>query len=130
MKFQYKRLSSGIERPIIPIELLNGAERINDSGADISIFPGEIGELLGINVPSGKRDTIGGIVEGETRSFFIHPISFKVGGWRYDNVPVGFMPDLSKVGYGVLGQHGFFNFFVVKFTFSKREVELKDIGRS
>jgi len=40
-------------------------------------------------------------------------------------VEVGFMPDLSKSGHGLLGQYGFFNLYTVKFDLLKGEVELK-----
>jgi hypothetical protein len=38
---------------------------------------------------------------------------------------VGFSSDIAKHGYGILGQKGFFNLFVVKFDYRKAEVEIK-----
>ena len=36
------------------------------------------------------------------------------------------MPHMPAMGYGVVGQRGFFDKFVVKFDFLKEEVELKE----
>jgi len=47
-----------------------------------------------------------------------------VGTWSYD-VKVGFLPHIAYLGYGILGQKGFFDVFVVKFDFLKGEIELK-----
>ncbi len=63
MKFAYKKLASGIERPIIPIIVRNPATQqsvrylaLVDSGADLCVFAGEIGELIGLDVTAGDDD--------------------------------------------------------------------------
>jgi hypothetical protein len=48
------------------------------------------------------------------------------GGWTHPNVRVGFMASLSKNGHGLLGQHGFFALYSVKFDLRKSEIELKE----
>lgn len=131
MKFPYKKLFSGVSRPIIPIEVLNGEKSLRyyaliDSGADINIFPAEIAEILGINVKSGKKGKISGVTQGETQDYYIHPITISVGGWKY-KTEAAFMPTLSQNGHGLLGQKGFFNLFVVKFNQPKQEIELKEV---
>ena len=38
---------------------------------------------------------------------------------------IGFSYDIARHGYGILGQKGFFDIFVVKFDLIKEEIELK-----
>jgi hypothetical protein len=72
----------------------------------------------------------GGIVEDERREYYVHNVTLKIGGWRHENVRVGFMPSLSKHGHGLLGQYGFFDLYSVKFDLPKGEIELKEHGPS
>mgnify|MGYP001607964096 FL=1 len=39
---------------------------------------------------------------------------------------MGFSYDIAKHGFGILGQKGFFDIFVVKFDLVKEEIELKE----
>jgi hypothetical protein len=101
MKFFYKRLASGVERPIIPITVHNPVTRqsvrylaLVDSGADVSIFAGEIGELIGLDVSAGAEHAVSGVVAGQTRPYYLHDIEIEVGGWSRPTA-VGFMPDLA-----------------------------------
>ncbi len=66
MKFNYKKYSNLILRPVIPIKLKNkdleiGYEVLVDSGADLCIFDAEIGEEIGINIKKGKPHEVFGI---------------------------------------------------------------------
>ena len=47
-----------------------------------------------------------------------------IGGWNYKTT-VGFSYDIAKHGFGILGQKGFFDIFIVKFDLTKEEIELK-----
>ncbi len=128
MKFSYKKLGAKVLRPIIPIEILYGHEAIRfevlvDSGADCNLVPSEIGELLDIDIESGRKDHVGGITGGGM-PFFVHDVTIRIGGWKYE-VPMGFMPSMPAYGYGVVGQCGFFDLFKVNFDRRKAEVELK-----
>jgi Aspartyl protease len=122
MKFAYKRFASGIERPIIPIRVRNPATRrsvrylaLVDSGADECIFAAEIGELIGLDVSTGRKRTVSGVVAGQTRPYYVHDVELEVGGWRRP-AAIGFMLDLAPNGHGLLGQRGFFDLFsFVKF---------------
>jgi hypothetical protein len=133
MKFAYKRFANGIERPIIPITVRNPATQqsvrylaLVDSGADECIFAGEIGDLIGLDVPGGRKQTVSGVVAGQTRPYYVHDVEIEVGGWRRRSA-VGFMPDLAPNGHGLLGQTGFFDLFsFVKFERSKGIIELGD----
>ncbi len=128
MKFRYKKLGARFVRPIIPVEILFEKQAVRyevlvDSGADCTLLPSEIGELLGIDVESGRKDRIGGITGGGM-PFFIHQVLLRVGGWTFE-VPVGFMPGMPDFEYGVVGQGGFFDLFEVTFNRRKAEIALK-----
>lgn len=129
MKFYYKKFAQFL-RPVIPIKIINKDRSVNyevliDSGADVCIFDAEIGELIGINIPSGRREIVGGIA-GQTAEYFVHSIEIEVGGWSY-KIEAGFLPRVAGgFNYGVVGQRGFFDIFVVKFDLMKEEIELKE----
>jgi len=129
MKFDYKRYGKTL-RPVIPVtiqqdEMKVGYHVLVDSGADLCIFHEEIGIALGINVRTGEKHEVFGI-GGKASLYYLHQITLIVGGWPY-KVEVGFMPDVAGrvMPYGVVGQKGFFDLFVVKFDLLKEEVELK-----
>lgn len=122
MKFPYKKLSSGAVRPVMPLVVRNPKNgtaikyhALVDSGADTCIFQIEIAELIGLDAESGEKQMVAGVVAGEKRPYYVHRVELEVGGWNFVT-KVGFMPDLAKYGYGVLGQVGFFDAFkYVKF---------------
>lgn len=118
-----------ILKPIIPIKIIIGGQEIKyaaliDSGADFCIFDGEIGEYLGLSVERGQKEIFGGIQERGGARAFIHAVTINIGGWNYKTT-VGFSYDIAKHGFGILGQKGFFDIFVVKFDLVKEEIELK-----
>lgn len=129
MKFRYKNYGQGILRPVIPIEVIFNnnsviCEVLVDSGADSNIFSSEIADILGINLTEGEKGEVAGIT-GESKFFYFHNIDIKVGGNLYKNIRVGFLKDIGKYAYGVAGQKGFFDTFIVKFDLLKKEIELK-----
>lgn len=134
MEFEYKRylLSNGemIARPVIPILIRNPRnneaieyEALVDSGADRCVFPSEIGEMIGIDIEAGEQQYVTGVVAGERRPLYMHPVEITPGGYwasRILRLMAGFMPDLSDGGHGLLGHHGFFdNISFVKFRGQK-----------
>ena len=131
MKFDYKRYGNGVLRPVMPIKLKNGNRNIGyevlvDSGADICIFNSEIGEAIDIDIKRGKQKEVFG-VGGKSSVYFLHDVEIEVGGWSY-RIEAGFMPNVSGnvMSYGVVGQKGFFNNFIIKFDLLKEEIELKN----
>jgi len=131
MKFNYKRYSLDIIRPVIEIKLKLGSnilryEVLVDSGADFCIFSSEAGEVLGIDVRKGKMREVFG-VGGKASLYYLHKVNIEVGGWTYE-IEAGFMPDVAgrTMPYGLVGQKGFFDNFIVKFDLLKEEVDLKN----
>lgn len=133
MKFDYKKLSAKILRPIIPIEILHNGNSIRyevlvDSGADMNIVPSELAQPLGIDVESGRKEYVNGITGGGL-PYYVHQVTIKIGGWPY-TVEMGFMLDMPPFGYGVVGQRGFFEHFKVVFDRQRAEIELKPYNRA
>lgn len=138
MKFRYHKLlldrpstffGHSILKPIIPIKISVDKDDIEyaaliDSGADFCIFDAEIGEYLELNIKGGSRIEFGGIQDRGGAEAFLHELSLNIGGWNYKTI-VGFSYDIAKQGFGILGQKGFFDIFVVKFDLLKEEIELK-----
>ena len=138
MKFSYFKFPLSVKsdffgdfiyKPIIPIELKFKNNSINylaliDSGADLSIIDAEAGEYLGIDVKNGKEEYFGGVQEAGLAVAYLHDVQIGIGDFR-KKVTVGFSYDIAEHGYGIFGQKGFFDLFIVKFDFLKTEIELK-----
>ncbi len=146
MKFEYARYrrSEGpdITRPIIRVLIRNprdpqstsiAHEALVDSGADFCVFSGEIAELLGIDMAAGEQRLVNGVVAGESRPVYFHPVEITVGPYGHSlRLPIwaGFMPDLADNGHGILGRHGFFGgLSFVKFRDHDDELELGKLRR-
>lgn len=129
MKFQYVRYN-GVLRPVIPIKLKQGRKEIGyhvlvDSGADRCFFDSAIGKEIGIDIEKGIKQEVFGI-GGKASFYYMYRVTIEVGGWPFE-IEAGFMPEVAGriMPYGVVGQRGFFEKFIVKFDFLKEEVELK-----
>ena len=128
MKYKYKNYGPETLRPVIRIEISHNQrtvpyEVLIDSGADICIFDEDVAIILGINMVKGiRREVIG--VTGIPQYYYLHAVSLNVGNVKYQT-EVGFMK-LSNQVFGIVGQKGFFDRFIVKFDLNKKEVELKE----
>lgn len=139
MKFDYSKIilprrsdffGASLLKPIIPVSIETGGRSIRyaaliDSGADFCIFHHEIGEALGLDIRSGEKLSFGGIQQADFASAYLHDVTIVVGGWKY-NTTVGFSDEIADESYGVLGQKGFFDIFVIRFDFVKEEIELRE----
>ncbi len=97
-----------------------------DSGADHCAFPSVFGQKVGLPVESGKKaQTVGSTGTGDTYYHNVR-VGFKVQDEPYGfDCYAGFMPDLNKMGVGLLGRNGFFDLFEsVSFNSSKRLITL------
>ena len=85
MKFKYKKILPGLIRPIIPVLLQYkqnnpiSYEALVDSGADMCVFPAEIGELMGINIRTGHKGSLSGVI-GKSGVVYYHSIEIEIGG--------------------------------------------------
>ena len=128
MKFRYKKYGPRVLRPVIPIEIIKNSvevpyEVLVDSGADLCIFDAHIAEILGIDILKGERQQVSGLT-GFPEFYYLHEILIKVGGLEY-KTEAGFM-SMRSSAYGIVGQKGFFDIFVVKFDLLKEEIKLME----
>ncbi len=127
MKFKYKRYGPDTLRPVIPIEvsfnsILVPYEVLIDSGADVCIFDSDIADILGINILKGiRREVIG--ITGVPEYYYLHRLTIIISGVKH-KTEVGFMK-LRNQTFGIVGQKGFFDKFIVEFDLQKAEIELK-----
>ena len=135
IKFPYKFIpgSKGVTpRPVIPIQIgldeqsaTHGFFALIDSGADFCIFSPTVAAEIGItDITKGPKDYVTGVVAGAKSEYYMHRIVLKVGGWPYA-IDVAFMPAFTNLGYGILGEKGFFEHFIVRLNLRKTEIELK-----
>lgn len=130
MKFRYARYGT-VLRPVVPIKLKFKNQEIGyhvlvDSGADMCLFSAEIGEAIGIDVKKGKQNIVVG-VGGKQSIYYLHKVNIEIGGWEYE-IEAGFMYNVvgNVMQYGLVGQKGFFDIFIIKFDLLKEEIELKE----
>ena len=116
-------------RPVIPIGIIGDSGKIYnyaaliDSGADHNIFHAEIGELIGLDIKSGKPLDFWGVT-GEKQKAFFHHIEIVIGGHRH-KIYCGFVYDFKNLAYGILGQDDFFKLYAILFDLPKEKIELK-----
>lgn len=128
IKFPYMQYGPN-PRPVIPVVISNKGKKVSemaliDSGSDMCVFDANIARVLGIDNSTGQQHTIGGL-GGTQHESFTHTVTLIVGKQSV-TVPVAFMRQVSGAfQYGILGQRGFFENFLIKFDLSKREVSVK-----
>lgn len=136
MTFRYKTTkrpdNTEVKIPSIPIKIFGEQElsfetfAILDSGADISVIPKKLGELLGLSLEGSKTIAfgIGGKVECIERKI---TINISKGHENYTfRIPVKII--LEEYNFPVLlGRHGFFDEFVITLNQSKQKIILKKV---
>ncbi len=87
-----------------------------DSGSPWCIFRSDVGRFLGIDVHSGKRHKMGGVISGVTDAIYFHKVKIYIEQEWVIEVMAGFSDKLSLAG--ILGRDGFFDNFHVYFDHS------------
>lgn len=95
-----------------------------DSGADLCLFPAKIGELIGIDIESGKKEQIGGIAENPIVAY-IHSVRLIVRGLSGVDVEAGFT-ESKGIRAGILGQVGFFDKYKITFERSRNWIDVSE----
>ncbi|MFA6404810.1 MAG: hypothetical protein WCW03_02315 [Candidatus Paceibacterota bacterium] len=127
LRFNYTKygLSS---RPIIPIVISYRNKSIEesvliDSGADTCILDAGVATFLGIDHFSAPKQIIGGLGNAQYQSF-THPVKMAIGSHSF-RVNANFIYGISKKHeYGILGQKGFFENFIVSFNLRNNEIKI------
>ena len=130
MKLKYKAYGD-ILRPVIPVTLSYNRNSIEyevlvDSGSDHCFFDAEVGEDIGVNKGNSEIKEVFG-VGGKISLYYFHAVTMTISGKSFD-IKAGFMPNLGGriVSYGLVGQQGFFDKFIVKFDLLNDEIELRE----
>jgi len=144
IKYPYRKIplderddfyGNAVLKPIVPViakkdETFVIYDALVDSGADFSIFHAEVGEALGLDVPSGDKRYFAGVEKSNGKvgaEAFLHKITISVQGFGVHEIKtlIAFSYDINDNGYGILGQKGFFEHFPVKFDYKKATFEIK-----
>ncbi len=126
MKLRYKKYGA-IVRPVISLRLTYRnksilSEVLIDSGSDESLLDVSFATEFGIELEKGEmRKAVG--IGGQSITYFIHTVDMEIGGEVYPT-EIGFIPR-GPADYGIAGQKGFFDKFVVKSDLLKEEIELQ-----
>jgi hypothetical protein len=92
-----------------------------DSGSTDCIFPASLGEVLGIDVPSGRPFQFQSF-NFDTTEGFVHKVNLQVTGFpHWIEIDVVFVR--SEV-MAILGQVGFFDHYQIVFERFKRQFEI------
>jgi len=134
LSFRYKSIKrpkgNVVKAPHIPVNLITKSSMsieviaLLDSGADVSVIPQDIADLLGVDLTKEKEISrgIGGEVEVINTKI---KINIKKGHENYDFlIPVQIIMGDSKVPV-ILGRAGFFDKFKITFDQANEIVSLK-----
>jgi hypothetical protein len=108
-----------VKRPVAEVWLKNGQEKIKlhsyiDSGADVTLIPFSLGELLGFKADKEKTEHLGGISDGV--SVIYKRCQIKIGNCLF---PILVAWALSEDVPVLLGRAGVFDTFDI--TFKQKE---------
>ena len=139
MRFKYKSINrldgNIIKTPSVPVTLIGPSglriefTALIDSGADISVIPQDVAELLDINMKTDKDKSrgIGGEVNVVNKKM---NINIKKGHEDYTfTIPIQVLLGNHRVPV-LLGRSGFFDEFSILFEQDKERISLKKTGSS
>lgn len=89
-----------------------------DSGSPWCLFKADIGDYLGLDVESGDKDEIGGIIAGTPEPVYFHRVTLFVEDLGTIPIRAGFVRKLST--HGILGRDGFFDWYHIGFDQSEK----------
>ncbi len=98
-----------------------------DSGADVSLYPMDVAELLEINLKKAEEYRVVGI-NGQVITTKLHEVTMMYDKYSF-KITVGF--STAAVGArafgaaGIIGHRGFFDRFIVSFNYKKQYFEVK-----
>lgn len=106
----YVRLAKMHAKPSVRISAML------DTGSSFCLFRADIGRSIGLDIPTGTKQPISGVVPGAQTHAFFHRVQLYVeSNWVYE-INAGFVENFT---WGILlGRRGFFDKFDVKFSHS------------
>ncbi|MBU0684872.1 MAG: retropepsin-like aspartic protease [Thermoplasmatota archaeon] len=138
MNFKYKALprKGGPPRktPTIPVTFIGPSDTVEimailDSGADISVLPLEVGQLLGLDLTKDKGPCGGIGGEVETAEDHVRVRVFQ-GHENYSfDIPVKVVLDPESNIPVLIGREGFFEEFEITFDERRERISLKKVAK-
>lgn len=119
-----------IWRPLLPVTLQNEGTQVLcnalvDSGSDHCVFPGSFMQILGLDRSKASIDVTSGVGSQDTPTHFF-ALTIQTGPLQISS-SVGFTAGLDYLGFGLLGQNGFFDKFKISFDYASRLFTLETI---
>ncbi len=121
-----------ISRPLIPVRLTGPGSSgrfiaLLDSGADRSMIPSEIADILGLDIDLRRRQTVSGIGGNVEVVRTRVRVTFARGSERHSlpSVPVDVPMGRTRNRYAILGRQGIFDKFVIVFDLNRNSIEMK-----
>jgi hypothetical protein len=122
-------------RPALRVVIFHGhkksapIESILDTGADHTIFHGQIAQAIGITLENGIRHEFAGVAVGMKAVGYFHRVKLLIAGHTIETT-ADFSNDIAAGG--ILGQVGFFDHFVVTFDWTPNppRFEVQRIARN
>ena len=116
-----------VSKPTVRIELTSEVERlvvdsILDSGADITILPLRIGQLLGLRSENGRILEFAD-VNGDLFLLRLRRVGLRIGNSKIVSVRIGW--SLSNDVEVILGRLDVFKHFSFEFNHDKQEIRVK-----
>lgn len=133
LEFDYTPLNAGgpnalnlVYLPLLNITLKsNGSEFtalcLIDSGAEFCVLDAEIGQAMGLIIEEGTPVSLSGVQDPRFTAY-LHDIEYKLAGKRY-SATVAFSYN-TRMGHGILGRKGFFDYFKVSIDHRNRKFAL------
>jgi len=90
-----------------------------DSGADYCIFPRSFMQPLGIDPLDSPLEGTTGLGSTNVPTHFAN-VTIDLGGTIQIPVYAGFTPGMDSLGFGLLGQAGFFEAFRITFDYANK----------
>ncbi len=129
MIFEYFKVNHRIIRPIVPIVLRSSTKvalysALIDSGSDYCIFDLGVAHGLDMQLKPESKIKFMGIGKEKIEGFW-SKVEIRIGNKTYQTKVI--FADINDVGYGILGQQGFFDHFDIKLSYQKQIIEIKPI---
>jgi hypothetical protein len=111
-------------RPVVSLTVVNGKNRLScnalvDSGADHCLFPRSFMQPLGLDPLKAPVEMTSGVGSTNVPTHFSNVV-IDLQGVIQIPVYAGFSTGMDQLGFGLLGQAGFFEAFKITFDFANK----------
>jgi len=128
--FPYKRISQGQYGPVVPLRLQGGLRWLLfnafvDTGADYSVFHGDVASILGLKIRRGVRRIVT-VGDGDSMAIYLHTVPVLFAGRPFE-ANIAFSEDLGT-GFNLMGRSSFFEGFQFCFNDKARFLKITRLG--